>query len=101
MLAFGLVAVLAQQAPSSALPASALGVAGVFITALTTAVWTLWKSNLSKDGQIVDLLTKSVVALTEASGVTSEARKTMQAVSDGAITVEQLRFELDRWRPSS
>ena len=101
MLAFGLVAVLAQQAPSSALPASALGVAGVFITALTTAVWTLWKSNLSKDGQIVDLLTKSVCALTEATAGVAEARKTMQSLSDGAITVEQLRFELDRWRPSS
>lgn len=90
---------LASAHTSGALPASALGVAGVFVTALTTAVWTLWKSNQAKDSQIVDLLTKSVSALTQASGVIAEDRKTMQALSDRAISVEQLRHELDRWRP--
>ena len=98
---------LAQAAPpGSNLPATALGVAGVFIAFLQWAVWTLWKDGRAKDQQYLALVERVLPALAKSADAHSQAAEALHgqaaavtALAERMPTVEeiaQIRRELRR-----
>lgn len=93
------VVIFAQQAPSGALPATALGVAGVFIAFLQWLVWVLWKDLRAKDAI---LLEKVLPVLGESAAAHRENAAATRSLAERAPTAEemaQIRRLLQR-RPS-
>lgn len=92
-----LLAQLAQAGSDGALPATALGVAGVFVAFLQVAIFQLWNANKNKDTQILAMLER-VVEATAAIGSAAEAVSTL---ADRVPTQEEMvkvRTELARAR---
>lgn len=86
-----LSAVYAQTPPPGAtLPATAIGIASVFIAFLQYLVWVLWKDNRLKDTQYVAVMERVLPALTKSADAHAETARTIAAFNERIPTHEEI-----------